>query len=156
MHRNINPNSIIIEKDGFIKLTSFEHAKIFSDEQLENSNPQGTLDQLKYKAPELIQRRPHSKIVDWWALGVTIYEMVMGVTAFEGATVNAVIAKIKTEEITFPDKEIPLELSDELADLIRKILQKQDHERLGFNDDAEEILAHPFFHADSIENQFAS
>ena len=39
MHRNINPNSIIIEKDGFIKLTSFEHAKIFSDEQLENSNP---------------------------------------------------------------------------------------------------------------------
>ena len=44
MHRNINSDSIIIENDGFIKLIGFEHAKVFSDEEIEDNNPKGTFE----------------------------------------------------------------------------------------------------------------
>ena len=115
------------------------------DEMAKGSTP-GTFNQHKYKAPEMFNNQAHKKIVDWWALGVLIYEMLIGILPFNDQNLQGLISKIKTKTVTFPDKKkYNIEYSDEIVDLIQNLLQREQWKRLGNTDDAEEVLSHPFF-----------
>ena len=76
-----------------------------------------------------------------------MYKMLTGGAPFMGSTRNELIANInKSKRIVFPSKEqYDIQYSDELVDVIRELLMKQNFDRLGNNDGAEEVLAHPFF-----------
>lgn len=88
----------------------------------------------------------HDKTVDWWALGVLIYEMLIGVTPFFNRNKNMLLTKIKNSKVVFPDRrKYRIDYSDELMDLVLKLLDKDKNTRLGAKNDSEEILAHPFF-----------
>ena len=88
----------------------------------------------------------HDKTVDWWALGILIYEMLIGVTPFFNRNKNMLLTKIKNSKVVFPDrKKYRIDYSDELMDLVLKLLDKDKSTRLGAKGDADEILAHPFF-----------
>jgi protein-serine/threonine kinase len=124
----------------------------------------------EYIAPEVIKGSGHTSAVDWWTLGILIYEMLYGTTPFKGKNRNATFANILREEIPFPEspnKEpiskyvfFPtillaglIRLLDVLTfssyslckSLIRKLLIKDENRRLGARAGASDIKAHPFF-----------
>jgi protein-serine/threonine kinase len=57
----------------------------------------------EYIAPEVIKGSGHTSAVDWWTLGILIYEMLYGTTPFKGKNRNATFANILREDIPFPD-----------------------------------------------------
>ena len=94
----------------------------------------------------MISHAGHDKTVDWWAVGVLIYEMLIGVTPFFNKNRQVLMSKIKHSRIVFPDRrQYRINYSDEIVDLISKLLKKQKEDRIGANGDAAEILAHPWF-----------
>ena len=100
----------------------------------------------EYLAPEMVNRSGHDKAVDWWALGVLIYEMLIGVTPFYNRNRNMLLMKIKNSKVIFPDRtRYRIDYSDEIVDLIVNLLAKDKSKRLGYKDDGTEILKHPFF-----------
>ena len=100
----------------------------------------------EYLAPEMISHAGHDKTVDWWAVGILIYEMLIGVTPFFNKNRQVLMSKIKHSRIVFPDRrQYRISYSDEVVDLISKLLKKTKEERLGASNDSAEILAHPWF-----------
>lgn len=57
----------------------------------------------EYIAPEVIKGSGHTSAVDWWTLGILVYEMLYGTTPFKGKNRNATFANILREDIPFPD-----------------------------------------------------
>ena len=86
----------------------------------------------EYLAPEMVSQTGHDKGVDWWALGVLIYEMLIGVTPFFNKNKDMLLMKIKTAKVVFPDrKKYKISYSDDIMDLICKLLDKDKSKRLG-------------------------
>jgi serum/glucocorticoid-regulated kinase 2 len=84
--------------------------------------------------------------VDWWALGVLIYEMMFGVTPFFNRNRQMLQSKIVHTKVVFPDrKHYKVDYSDELCDIVVALLKKDRTTRLGAGGDAAEILNHVWF-----------
>lgn len=134
--------NILIDADGYLKIIDYGLAKMIGQEELSMSFC-GTPE---YLAPEMVNRTGHDKAVDWWALGVLIYEMLIGVTPFYNRNRNMLLMKIKNSKVIFPDRtRYRIDYSDEIVDLIVQLLAKDKNKRLGYKDDGAEILRHPFF-----------
>lgn len=103
-------------------------------------------------APEMVLHQGHDYTVDWWALGILIYEMLIGVTPFYNRERKLLLLKIRQSRVVFPDKrKYKIDYSDEFIDIVQKLLAKDKAQRLGTTGDAEEILAHPFFESLDLE-----
>ncbi|KAJ3204379.1 hypothetical protein HDU67_009550, partial [Dinochytrium kinnereticum] len=96
----------------------------------------------EYIAPEVIKGCGHTAAVDWWTLGILIYEMLFGTTPFKGPNRNATFSNIISNEVTFPDHA---EISHHCKSLIRKLLHKDEEKRLGSRAGASDVKNHPFF-----------
>lgn len=59
----------------------------------------------EYLAPEMVTKSGHSKSVDWWALGIILYELLIGITPFFNRNRNMLLLKIKNSKVVFPDRE---------------------------------------------------
>ncbi|CAI5742920.1 unnamed protein product [Hyaloperonospora brassicae] len=92
-----------------------------------------------YLAPEIILGAPHGPPVDYWALGIILYEMMVGFPPFNDDTVDAIFGNILERQILWPDGEKCL--SFEAVDLIDKLLDSNPETRMGW----EGIKEHPFF-----------
>ncbi|ETK74481.1 AGC/MAST/MAST protein kinase [Phytophthora nicotianae] len=92
-----------------------------------------------YLAPEIILGVPHGPPVDYWALGIILYEMLVGFPPFNDDTVDAIFDNILERQILWPDGEKCL--SAEAVDLIDKLLDPSPSTRMGW----EGIKLHPFF-----------
>ena len=94
----------------------------------------------------------HDHTVDWWTLGVLLYELLVGITPFFHRNNHRMQYLIQECPVTFPDKDrLGFEVSDVAKDIISKLLDKDKSKRLGAKDDVTEILAHPFFAGLNIE-----
>lgn len=93
----------------------------------------------EYLAPELLLGQGYSKVVDWWTLGVLLYEMMTGLPPFYDENTNEMYRKILQDELRFPD-----DISDDAQSLLRGLLTRDPEERLGSNGSAD-IKNHPFF-----------
>ena len=104
------------------------------------ANPQhravGTPD---YLAPEILLGTGHGPEADWWSLGVVLYEMVVGVPPFSAATPELIFQNILDRRLTFPDG-----LSDDLKDLLERLLCLDETKRLGARGPVE-VKCHPWF-----------
>ena len=79
MHRDLKTENILIGKDGYIKIIDYGVArKLEPDEDAMTYG--GTAD---YMAPEMINHKGYDKGIDWWALGIIIYEMLIGCSPFK-------------------------------------------------------------------------
>ena len=90
----------------------------------------------------------HSFPVDWWALGVLCYEMIVGFTPFyTGKNNNAKMYEmIKNKAVYFPDaQKHNIQMSAQCKDFITKLLDKKPESRLGTSGGNKEILSHPWF-----------
>lgn len=105
-------------------------------------------------APEQLDRSGHGLEVDWWAVGCIIYEMMFGNTPFYSCVnMEKIEMKIMDVKFMFPNKKkhTHLKYTDEVVDLIKKLLVKDVKERLGSKDDMKEVLEHPWFKDINIE-----
>lgn len=143
MHRDLKLENIMVDESGYLKIIDYGLAKVLKRGQLTKTFC-GTPE---YLAPEMVDREGHDFSVDWWALGVLIYEMVIGVTPFYNRERKFLLQKIKQSKVVFPDKrKYKIDYSDEFLDLVMKLLDKDKDTRLGSGPgDSEDILAHPFF-----------
>lgn len=134
--------NILVDADGYLKIIDYGLAKMIGQEELSMSFC-GTPE---YLAPEMVNRTGHDRNVDWWAIGVLIYEMLIGVTPFYNRNRNMLLMKIKNSKVIFPDRtKYKIDYSDEIVDLIVGLLAKDKTKRLGFKDGGKEVLGHPFF-----------
>lgn len=87
----------------------------------------------------------HDYTVDWWALGVLIYEMIVGIPPFFHKNKHRMYFLIKESDVNFPDPvRHKITVSKEAQDLILRLLDKNKKTRLGANG-VEEVLAHKWF-----------
>ncbi|KAL4442423.1 hypothetical protein ABPG77_005007 [Micractinium sp. CCAP 211/92] len=96
----------------------------------------------EYVAPEIITGAGHDSRVDWWALGILIYELLFGTTPFRGPRRDATFDNIVTRELRFPRGP---HVSPECKDLINRLLTKDPTQRLGARAGADEVKQHPWF-----------
>ena len=129
--------------NGYLKIIDFGLAKMLDTNKDLTQTYCGTPE---YLAPEMINQSGHNYSVYWWALGVLIYEMRIGVTPFFNKNKQLLFQKIERAKIVFPDKEkYHLDYSDEFQDIVCKLLDKDKTKRLGSTNDVFEVLAHPWF-----------
>ncbi|KAL5708133.1 hypothetical protein ACHQM5_018961 [Ranunculus cassubicifolius] len=93
----------------------------------------------EYVSPEVVRGEGHEYAVDWWALGILIYEMMYGKTPFCGKNRKETFNNVVNKNPEFLGKRTPL------IDLIERLLDKDPTKRLGFNRGAVEIKEHEFF-----------
>jgi serum/glucocorticoid-regulated kinase 2 len=88
----------------------------------------------------------HDHTLDWWAFGVLIYEMIVGIPPFYHRNQNQMYVLIQQAPLRWPDPvKHGISVSKEAKDFITRLLEKDRKKRLGQKGDVEEILSHPFF-----------
>ena len=97
----------------------------------------------EYVAPEILWGTGHDLAVDWWTLGVLLFDLVCGTTPFKSLTRKETFFNILCKEPKL-DSLLPA-ASPQFVNLISRLLAKQPSDRLGFLGDAQEIKSHPFF-----------
>ena len=98
-------------------------------------------------APEMIVGNGHDHTLDWWALGILLYEMIIGIPPFYDKNKSKMFYQITNSQIKWPDKvKHGISVSRNAKDLITLLLDKNKKTRLGQKSDVEEVISHPFFH----------
>lgn len=96
-------------------------------------------------APEIIEGKPYTCIVDWWSYGILLFEMLFGRSPFRGKDMKETFDLIRQCHVEFPHHLQDHEVSPKSKDLIRALLHHNQKKRLGYNGGAAEIKDHPFF-----------
>jgi serum/glucocorticoid-regulated kinase 2 len=142
LYRDLKPENILFGEDGYLFLADFGLAKMVKNNELANSFC-GTAE---YLAPEMLIGNGHDYMVDWWALGILLYEMLVGIPPFFHRNKHRMYFLIKESPVNFPDPiKHGIDVSPLAKDLIKKLLDKNMKKRLGSSGGVEEILSHPFF-----------
>nr|AML77332.1 putative LOV domain-containing protein [Buxbaumia aphylla] len=167
VYRDLKPENVLLREDGHVQLTDFDLSflTVATPQLVEPTIPTGRRRKPKtpplpifyaepvtpsnsfvgteeYIAPEIITGQGHSSAVDWWALGILIYEMLYGRTPFRGKNRQKTFTNVLQKDIIFP-ASIPVSLA--ARQLMRSLLQRNPLKRLGSNQGANDIKSHPFF-----------
>ncbi|KAK3269283.1 cGMP-dependent protein kinase [Cymbomonas tetramitiformis] len=136
-HRDLKPENLLIDNDGYLKLADFGFAKKLKNGE-KTYTTCGTPD---YMAPELLTQQGHTGAVDWWALGILIYEMTTGTTPFYADDEIQRFKLIQKGKIMFPSY-----ISTQCRDLIKKLCVINPAKRLGMlKGGVSDIKKHPWF-----------
>ncbi|XP_056115286.1 microtubule-associated serine/threonine-protein kinase 2 isoform X8 [Rhinichthys klamathensis goyatoka] len=154
VHRDLKPDNLLITSMGHVKLTDFGLSKIglmslttnLYEGHIEKDAREFLDKQVcgtpEYIAPEVILRQGYGKPVDWWAMGVILYEFLVGCAPFFGDTPEELFGQVISDEIIWPEGDEAL--PPEAQDLISKLLRQNPLERLGTGS-AFEVKQHRFF-----------
>ncbi|KAG6498639.1 hypothetical protein ZIOFF_038360 [Zingiber officinale] len=166
IYRDLKPENILLQRDGHVSLTDFDLScltpckpqlflpndegkkkqrngkapPIFVAEPVRASN--SFVGTEEYIAPEIITGAGHTSAVDWWALGILLYEMLYGYTPFRGKTRQKTFANVLHKDLRFPGS---ISVSLPAKQLIYRLLHRDPRNRLGSCHGANEVKQHPFF-----------
>lgn len=139
IHRDIKPENLVLDNNGYVKITDFGIAKPLSkDNAHETSGTPG------YMAPEVLCALNHGCVVDYFALGVIGYEFMKGERPYLGRNRKEIKEKILSKQVQVKKSNIPQDWSIDAADFINKTLQRKPANRLGLRG-AIEIKEHSWF-----------
>lgn len=148
--RDLKPENVLVSEEGHICVADFGLAVV----QQHNARNTGGLRKTglggltvqktvcgtpEYMAPEVIREDGHGKMVDYWALGVMIYEMLFGKTPWAGLNATDMFFSVLTKSIPFPST-----VSKPAKKLIESLMMKDPHHRLG-RGGPQEVKNHDFF-----------
>ncbi|KAJ3069799.1 hypothetical protein HDU98_007148 [Podochytrium sp. JEL0797] len=136
IYRDLKPENILLDYSGHIALCDFGLCKFNMKDGNKTNTFCGTPE---YLAPELLLGHGYTKCVDWWTLGVLIYEMITGLPPFYDENQNEMYKRIVGDTLEFPEG-----LSATVTDLLTKLLDRDPTTRLGTLG-AHQLKSHPFF-----------
>nr|AML79413.1 putative LOV domain-containing protein [Notholaena montieliae] len=167
IYRDLKPENVLLQRDGHVVLTDFDLSFITTctPQLVRPASPPGKRRKYKpvpppffmaepentsnsfvgteeYIAPEVITGAGHSSAVDWWAVGILLYEMIYGRTPFRGKNRQKTFANVLHKDLTFPSS-IPASLA--ARQLINGLLHRDPANRLGSAAGAHEVKNHAFF-----------
>ena len=99
IYRDLKPENVLIDRDGYIKLTDFGLSK---QNIFDNYSATSFCGTPEYLEPEIIEHLGHGKAVDWWSLGAITYEMLVGVPPFYSKDRDKLFRNIKTGNVKYP------------------------------------------------------
>jgi len=134
VYRDLKPENILLDAAGHVKLTDFGLSKVLAGPGDSTRTFCGTPE---YLCPEVLEGLPHGKPVDWWALGVLLWEMLAGSAPFTHPNTQTLYSLIRAGRLTFPSHFSPQAVS-----LLKHLLQRAPEERLS---SVEEVKSAPFF-----------
>jgi serine/threonine protein kinase len=135
IYRNLKPENIIIESRGNLKMTDFSKSKIIT---FDGDKGLSLVGAPEYMAPEIILGKGQKYEVDWWCLGILIYQMVYGYTPFQDDYIDNIYQKILYTNVNFDSN---IEINPNLKALITGLLQKEETKRIKDSD----IKNQPYF-----------
>ncbi|MCJ1290171.1 serine/threonine protein kinase, AGC [Xylographa carneopallida] len=169
IYRDLKPENILLHQSGHIMLSDFDLSKqsdpggaptmivgrngatatslptIDTKSCIANFRTNSFVGTEEYIAPEVIKGCGHTSAVDWWTLGILVYEMLFGTTPFKGKNRNATFANILRDDVPFPEHSNAPQVTTLCKSLVRKLLIKDEMRRLGSRAGASDVKTHPFF-----------
>ncbi|GJP34169.1 hypothetical protein CLOM_g18623 [Closterium sp. NIES-68] len=133
VHRDIKPENLLLSPKGEVKLADFG----WSTRTRDSSTCTAVCGTLDYLPPEMVEGERHGQQVDVWALGVLLYEMLVGCPPFEAPTQTDTYRRIVAVDVRSP---LHVRVSQPAKDLIRRLLARQPSQRLPLA----HLLHHPW------------
>ncbi|EAS31296.3 AGC/PKA protein kinase [Coccidioides immitis RS] len=135
-YRDLKPENILLDAEGHLKLVDFGFAK-----QLYSHETYTLCGTPEYLAPEVIHNSGHGLAVDWWALGILMYEFLVGQPPFWDPNPLRIYEQIVEGRLRFPSHVTP-----EARDIISALCKTNPSERLGYiSGGTKRVKEHPFF-----------
>lgn len=138
IYRDLKLDNLLLDTEGYVKIADFGLCK----EGMGWGDKTGTFcGTPEFLAPEVLTETTYTRAVDWWGLGVLIFEMLVGESPFPGEDEGEVFDSIVNDEVRYPRT-----LSLEAIALMRRLLRKNPERRLGSSErDAEDVKKQAFF-----------
>jgi protein kinase A len=136
LHRDIKPENLLMGEDGYIRITDMGISKMWAPD-----NANDTSGTPGYMAPEIMCRQNHGVAVDFYALGIIAYELMIGKRPYTGKDRKEIRDNVLKEQASIKKSMIPEGWSIEAADFINKLIQRKPANRLGLNG-SEELKQH--------------
>ncbi|XP_050729377.1 uncharacterized protein LOC127004997 isoform X2 [Eriocheir sinensis] len=138
IYRDLKLDNLLLDTEGYVKIADFGLCK----EGMGYGDRTGTFcGTPEFLAPEVLTETSYTRAVDWWGLGVLIFEMLVGESPFPGDDEEEVFDSIVNDEVRYPRF-----LSIEAVAIMRKLLRKHPDRRLGASEkDAEDVKKQQFF-----------
>ncbi|KAH8836943.1 hypothetical protein MCOR07_006570 [Pyricularia oryzae] len=139
VYRDLKPENILLDATGHIALCDFGLSKA---DLAQNDTTNTFCGTTEYLAPEvLLDEAGYTKMVDFWSLGVLVFEMCCGWSPFYAEDTQQMYKNIAFGKVRFPKDT----LSVEGRNFVKGLLNRNPKHRLGATNDAEELKQHPFF-----------
>ena len=139
IHKDVKPENIILDNQGYAFMTDFGASTIFHSENSgETSGTPG------YMAPEVICRQNHAFVSDFFGLGVILHEFMFKTRPYKGRDRKEIREAILAHQYKITESTVPEGWSMESVNLCNKLLKRKPEQRIGFKG-IDEIIGHAWF-----------